>query len=91
MKQAITSGNWNSATVQSLKAVKDELAMNHSNRVILRGIRIILSTPLQKRAVQIAHEGHQGITKTKALIQEKVWFPLIDKLFKVNSESALHV
>ena len=38
-----------------------------------------MPTPLQKRAVQIAHEGHQGIAKTKALIREKVWFPLIDK------------
>ena len=79
VKQAITSGDWNSPAIQSFKAVKDELTINHSNGVILRGTRIIMPTPLQKRAVQIAHEGHQGIAKTKALIREKVWFPLIDK------------
>ena len=35
-----------------------------------------MPTPLQKRAVQIGHEGHQGI----ALIWEKVLFPIIDRL-----------
>ena len=25
-----------------------------------------------------AHEGHQGIAKTKALLRKKVWFPGID-------------
>jgi hypothetical protein len=25
--------------------------------------------------MHIAHEGHQGITKTKAFMRSKVWFP----------------
>ena len=33
---------------------------------------------LQARAVQLAHEGHQGTSKTKALIRSKVWFPGLD-------------
>ena len=27
----------------------------------------------------LAHEGHQGIVKTKQLLREKVWFPKIDQ------------
>ncbi len=80
VKQAISSSNWNSPEVQSFETVKDELSINQSNGVILRGTRIVIPTSLQKCTVQVAHEGHQGLAKTKALIREKIWFPLFDKL-----------
>jgi len=35
---------------------------------------------LQLRTVQIAHEAHFGLVKTKMLLREKVWFVGIDKL-----------
>lgn len=35
---------------------------------------------LQKRAIDFAHIGHQGIVKTKQLLRSKVWFPKIDIL-----------
>ena len=35
---------------------------------------------LQPRTIDIAHEGHQGISRTKQLLREKVWFPNIDKM-----------
>ena len=34
---------------------------------------------LQKRVLNLAHESHQGIVKTKQLLREKVWWPNIDK------------
>lgn len=37
------------------------------------------SCTLQQRVMQLAHEGHQGIAKTKSLLREKVWFPNIDR------------
>ena len=45
-------------------------------------ISMVVPTMLQKRAVEIAHEGHQGIVKTKTLLREKVWFPGIDGMVK---------
>ena len=30
----------------------------------------------------IAHEGHQGLVKTKQLLREKTWFPGIDENVK---------
>ena len=30
--------------------------------------------------MDIAHEGHQGLIKTKKLLREKIWFPGIDSL-----------
>ena len=53
-----------------------------SQGIILRGSRIVLPETLKQRAVDLAHETHQGLTKTKALIREKIWFPDIDKLVK---------
>jgi len=38
--------------------------------------RIVIPTAL--KVIQLAHEGHQGIVKTKALLRSKVWFPNID-------------
>uniref|UniRef100_A0A8C4NCD8 Gypsy retrotransposon integrase-like protein 1 n=1 Tax=Eptatretus burgeri TaxID=7764 RepID=A0A8C4NCD8_EPTBU len=60
----------------SLRAVKDELTVTNDD-VILRGSRLVQPAVLHTRAIVnfIAHEGHQGLTKTKALIRSKVWFP----------------
>ena len=44
---------------------------------------------LQDQAVELAHLGHQGITSTKALIREKVWFPNIDKLVEEKVRNCL--
>ena len=47
--------------------------------VLLRGTRIVIPAKLRKRTLQLAHEGHQGIVKTKLRLREKVWWPGIDK------------
>ena len=33
---------------------------------------------LQKRTIELAHEGHQGMTKTKRHLRARVWFPKMD-------------
>ena len=48
--------------------------------VLLRGHRIVIPTSMQKNIVQIAHEGHQGLVKTKSLLRAKVWFPRMDAM-----------
>lgn len=57
--------------------VKGELLVTQ-NGIILRGERIVIPKVLRNKAIELAHEGHQGIVKTKALIRTKVWFPGID-------------
>jgi hypothetical protein len=47
--------------------------------MLLRGNHISLPATLQKKALGIAHEGHQGQSKTMALFCKKVWFPQMDK------------
>ena len=77
-----TNPDWNEVDqvqLDSLLKVKDELTVNSAANLILRGSRIVIPTALQQRATSLAHEGHQGIVKTKKLLREKVWFPGIDQ------------
>ena len=46
--------------------------------LVMRGERIVIAEKLQKRVIQIAHEGHQGIVRTKQMLRAHVWFPGID-------------
>ena len=48
--------------------------------LIMRGGRLIIPVDLHKRTLEIAYEGHQGISKTKTLLGTKVWFPGMDKM-----------
>ena len=48
-------------------------------QVALRGTRIVVPRNLRRRVLGLAHEGHQGIVKTKGRLRSKVWWPGIDK------------
>lgn len=49
----------------------------------------MIPNSLQHRVVQIAHQSHQGIVKTKQYIREKVWFPGIDRLVENAVKSCI--
>ena len=40
--------------------------------------RIVIPNTLRKRVLEAAHEGHQGIVKTKSRLRTKVWWPKMD-------------
>ena len=86
---ALNTGQWynvqssnviDMATFNALARVKTDLTIANAGNTLLRGTRIVIPQSLQRRVVRLAHEGHQGIIKTKKLLREKVWFPGIDKL-----------
>ena len=72
----------NQTELNLFKRVKDELTVNDELTIVLKGSRIVIPEQLREKAVSIAHEGHQGLVKTKQLLREKVWFPGIDKYVK---------
>ena len=47
---------------------------------MLSGNRIVIPEVLQNRVVELAHEGHQGVVKTRSLLRSKVWFPRTDSV-----------
>ncbi|CAB4014545.1 Hypothetical predicted protein [Paramuricea clavata] len=81
LHDVIKTNKWDSPIVKPFKAVKNELTST-THGVILRGTRIVIPAALQQRVIDIAHETHLGIEKTKSLIREKIWFPQIDNQVK---------
>ena len=86
---AIISGNWhnqrNSPGVDCVvynkcDLIKHELTVTSDHCLLLKGNRIVIPEKLQRSVLDLAHSGHQGIVKTKALVREKVWFVGIDKM-----------
>ena len=63
--------------------------MDNNNEVIFRGTRIIIPVTLQTRIVRLAHTGHQGLAKTKALLRQYAWFPNMDKAAKEEIDTCL--
>ena len=73
--ELINSDDWkltklssHDADAQELKhfsKIKEELTVNDTGDLILRRNRIVIPKGLRKQTLALAHEGHQGIVKTK--------------------------
>ena len=72
VKKAIHTRDWAGKSLLPFKLASDKLSVNHANGIFLRGNRIVMLEVLWKKSATLAHEGHQGPTKTKALIREKI-------------------
>ena len=66
---------WNSKIFN----VRHELSVAQDYYVLLRGCRIIIPYVLRHKAIQLVHEGHQGVVKTRSLVRSKIWYPGIDR------------
>ncbi|KAF7646635.1 hypothetical protein LDENG_00184420, partial [Lucifuga dentata] len=53
-------------------SVKDDL--------VFRGARLVVPVSLRCTLIALAHEGHQGIVRSKQRLRELYWFPGIDAL-----------
>ncbi|XP_028408174.1 uncharacterized protein K02A2.6-like [Dendronephthya gigantea] len=75
----VKGGHWNKAErdMTSYYNQREQLALSDCE-IVLRNSQIIIPKSLQARVLAIAHEGHQGIVKTKMLLRSKVWWPGID-------------
>lgn len=70
VREALKTGNWRQAP-KPYELVCNELTS--VGQVVLRGTRIVVAKKLQRRVLDLAHEGHQGIVKTKERLRSKVW------------------
>ncbi|KAI7789804.1 hypothetical protein IRJ41_010978 [Triplophysa rosa] len=58
--------------------VRLELAVE--SQLIFRGKRLVVPCALRERLVHLAHEGHQGLVRTKQRLRELYWWPRMDDL-----------
>lgn len=75
---SITDTMENASTLLKYKRIHSELTTLPNDDLILRFSRIVIPPSLEQQVLQLAHESHQGIVKTKTLLREKVWFPDMD-------------
>ena len=78
VKDCVRTGNWENCPIPAYLHMKDELCVYGD--ILLCGTRIIIPRILREKVTKLAHEGHQGIVKTKARLRTKVWWPKIDKM-----------
>jgi len=64
-------------------SIFNELTVS-TDGIILRQNQIVIPKKLRIMMVDIAHEGHPGIVKTKRLMRLKVWFPRIDHMVETK-------
>ena len=77
LRVCIRSSDWGRCKYPKYVFAKDELC--EFNNTVLRGTRIVVPYKLRQRVIQLAHEGHQGIVKTKHRLRTKVWWPSMEK------------
>lgn len=76
VKSSLESGNWPPELLR-YQAFSKELGI--SNKIVVRGDRIVLPEKLRSRALDIAHRGHPGIVAMRRNLREKVWWPCMDR------------
>nr|XP_054930704.1 uncharacterized protein LOC129386641 [Dermacentor andersoni] len=57
--------------------VREELSV--ADGLLMRSERIVVPAKLTATFIQLAHESHPGIVKTKQRLREKYWWPGLDK------------
>lgn len=75
VKESLYSGEWKGQAI-AFKPFETELCF--SGDILLRGNRIVMPDKLRQRTIDLAHEGHPGITVMKRRLRSKVWWPKID-------------
>ena len=74
IKEAIKSletNRWNKSSL--FYKIRDELRT--SKNILLKSNCIVIPQTLTQKILEIAHNQHQGISKTKARLRKKVWWP----------------
>ena len=76
--KCIRDNDWSKRddNLQPYYKVRSELT--YKANIVLKGERIVYPKALQKRALELAHETHMGMVKTKSLLRDKCWWPGID-------------
>ena len=63
--QAIETNQWDNPELKPFRNVKDELSV--ANALVLRQTRVVITSSLQQKSVNLVHATHPGIVKTKKL------------------------
>lgn len=75
VKTALNGNQWLEKAI-AFKPFANELCF--AGNILLRGTRIVMPQDLREQTLQLAHEGHPGMTVMKRRLRAKVWWPKMD-------------
>ena len=80
VRQALQTDQWPaSQAIAPFRALRHELSVwpypQSNDFVILRGEKLVIPETYVSEVLEMAHEGHPGLNRTKARLQESVWWP----------------
>ncbi|XP_053690472.1 uncharacterized protein K02A2.6-like [Sabethes cyaneus] len=75
VRTALQDGVW-SDDAAPYKLFETELCF--AGKILLRGTRMVIPQSLRRRTLDLAHEGHPGISLMKQRLRAKVWWPKLD-------------
>ena len=84
VQEALKTGKWDKNDEDLKPFYKMRHQLTYKAGLILKKSQIVIPETLRLQILNLAHEGHQGITKTKILLREKVWWPLMETSRKQN-------
>ena len=92
LRDRIRNGDWeryrNDRIINQYYSCKEELF--EAKNMIFRLDRIILPRSLQRKTIKIAHTlGHLGKTKTKEMLRQKYWFPMMNAMIDTMLDQCL--
>jgi len=76
LRKCVQANDWTAAK-PFYRAIRNELSV--LGKLVLRGTRLVIPKKLRRQVLDLAHEGHQGVVKTKERLRTKVWWPGIDQ------------
>ena len=80
---AVQSGYMHNTEKGMLKPCRDIFSeLSVAQGLILRGSKLVVPEELRPQVITLAHEGHQGIVRTKQFLRATTWFPGMDKLME---------
>jgi hypothetical protein len=78
IRECIEKNKWTKeGELKPYLIVRKDLTVHES--IILKRRKLVIPRKLRQSILQLAHESHQGVLKTKQLLREKVWCPRMDK------------
>ena len=57
--------------------------------LVMQGMMIVVQLSLRERVLELAHEGYQGILKTKDRLRSKVWWPNMNSVVERHCKRCL--
>ena len=67
VRHYVHTGDWSQCSMPGYTCVKNELCI--IGKLVLRGDTIVITQSLRKVVLELGHEGHQGVVKTKSRLK----------------------